>query len=178
MRWQQTEFILKGVYLGLLVYVALQGPTWQQIGIVALWTFGMLCLCLGVAAFRKLREGYRIKGRLPAFILFLLLEDESGKLTGSVYVDVRGAKGYFGMLSIDPARQGQGLGARLIDAAEQFCHDAGCRAMEIEVVNLRTELPDFYRRRGYAETGTRPFSPSERTKLPCHFVVMVKRFAL
>jgi GNAT superfamily N-acetyltransferase len=105
---------------------------------------------------------------------FLLLEEEGGALAGSVYVDIRGDKGYFGMLSIDPARQGLGLGARLIDAAERFCCDAGCRTMEIEVVNLRTELPDFYRRRGYAETGTRPFSPNERTKLPCHFIVMTK----
>ena len=104
----------------------------------------------------------------------LLLEGESSELIGSVYVDVRGDTGYFGMLSIDPARQGRGFGARLIDAAERLCIDAGCSTMEIEVVNLRTELPDFYRRRGYAETGTRPFSPNERTKLPCHFIVMMK----
>ena len=45
---------------------------------------------------------------------FLLLEDGSGAMAGCVYVDVRGDTGYFGMLSVDPARQGQGLGSRLI----------------------------------------------------------------
>jgi GNAT superfamily N-acetyltransferase len=91
-----------------------------------------------------------------------------------VYVKITGAIGYFGMLSIDPARQGQGLGARLIAFAEDYCREAGCSEMEIEVVNLRTELPPFYRRFGYTESGTRPFPDSERTKLPCHFIVMSK----
>src|SRR5262249_165718 len=78
MSWQQTEFILKGVYLGLLVFVGIQLPPanwWQEVGLVALCTLGGLALFLGVAAIRKLREGYRVKGRLPAFILFLLLEN-------------------------------------------------------------------------------------------------------
>jgi GNAT superfamily N-acetyltransferase len=105
---------------------------------------------------------------------FLILEDDAGAMAGCVYVDVRGDSGYFGMLSVEPSHQGQGLGKRLIEAAERFCVEAGCRAMEIEVVNLRAELPAFYRAIGYAETGTRPFTPGERTKLPCHFIVMTK----
>lgn len=105
---------------------------------------------------------------------FLLLEDEAGALAGCVFVDVRGETGYFGMLSIDPSRQGQGLGSRLIAAAEDHCRHAGCREMELEVVNLRTELPPFYRKFGYVESGTRRFTDTERAKLPCHFVVMTK----
>src|SRR5262249_56712455 len=53
MSWQQTEFILKGVYLGLLLYVGLQlhEATWgPELGYVALCTFGGLALFLGVAA--------------------------------------------------------------------------------------------------------------------------------
>jgi GNAT superfamily N-acetyltransferase len=104
---------------------------------------------------------------------FLLLEDAGG-LAGCVYVDVRGETGYFGMLSVDPARQGHGLGARLIAAAEDHCRHAGCREMEIEVVHLRTELPPFYRRFGYLESGTRPFFDQEHSRLPCHLIVMTK----
>lgn len=40
---------------------------------------------------------------------FLLLEHE-GVLIGCVYVEIRDEYGYFGMLSIDPPRQRQGLG--------------------------------------------------------------------
>jgi GNAT superfamily N-acetyltransferase len=105
---------------------------------------------------------------------FLVLEDEHGTMAGGVYVKVEGTRGYFGMLSIDPSRQGQGLGRRLIAAAEDYCRDAGCSEMELEVVNLRTELPPFYRRFGYVESGTRPFSDTEKTRLPCHFIVMSK----
>jgi GNAT superfamily N-acetyltransferase len=105
---------------------------------------------------------------------FLILEDDDGALAGCVYVAVTDDTGYFGMLSIDPARQGQGLGSRLIAAAEDHCRAAGCGTMELEVVNLRTELPPFYRRFGYVESGHRPFTDTDRAKLPCHFIVMSK----
>ena len=105
---------------------------------------------------------------------FLVLEDVSGKMAGCVYVTRHDDVGYFGMLSIDPACQRQGLGSKLIDAAETHCRNAGCREMELEVVNLRTELPPYYRRFGYIERGTRPFSDTERASQPCHFIVMSK----
>jgi GNAT superfamily N-acetyltransferase len=105
---------------------------------------------------------------------FLVAEDEAGGLAGAVFIATRGRRGYFGMLSIDPARQGQGLGARLTRLAEDTCREAGCTAMEIEVVNLREELPPYYRRLGYVERGTRPFPDVERTSRPCHFIVMDK----
>src|SRR5262245_58734002 len=108
---------------------------------------------------------------------FLVMEDDNEALMACVYVDVRGDTGYFGMLSVDPVQQGHGLGRRLVQAAEEYCRDAGCRGMEIDVVNLRTELPDFYRRFGYAEVGTRPFTAGEETKLPCHYIVMTKALA-
>lgn len=104
---------------------------------------------------------------------FLVLEGSDG-LAGCVYVVINGERGYFGLLSIDPGRQKQGLGARLIAAAEDTCRKSGCREMELEVVNLRTELPPYYRRFGYQEAGTRPFPDTERATRPCHFIVMTK----
>jgi hypothetical protein len=46
--------------------------------------------------------------------------------------------------------------------------------MDLSVVNLRTELPRFYDRLGYTETGTAPFTDPRATR-PCHFVLMSKR---
>jgi tetratricopeptide (TPR) repeat protein len=83
MRWQQAEFILKGIYLGLLVFLALVVPDWAELGVAAGFTLGGLALCLGIAAYRKLREGYRVRGRLLPFLLFLLLENP-----GLVYAGV------------------------------------------------------------------------------------------
>jgi GNAT superfamily N-acetyltransferase len=108
---------------------------------------------------------------------FILLEDADRRIAGVVYVTAHDRVGYFGMLSIDPSRQGQGLGSRLIGEAEDYCRRGGCTEMELEVVNLRTELPPYYRRFGYVERGTRPFTETERTSQPCHFIVMSKPLA-
>jgi ribosomal protein S18 acetylase RimI-like enzyme len=105
---------------------------------------------------------------------FLVLEESPGAPAGCVYVKIEGDRGYFGMLSIDPARQGRGLGRALITEAEARCRAEGCRHMDIEVVNLREELPPFYRRLGYVETGTAPFPDTERSTRPCHFILMSK----
>jgi GNAT superfamily N-acetyltransferase len=78
------------------------------------------------------------------------------------------------MLAIDPALQKTGIGRTLMTAAEDWCRAAGCRQVEIEVVNLREELPAFYRRFGYVETGTRPFPAHFDATRPCHFVVWTK----
>jgi N-acetylglutamate synthase-like GNAT family acetyltransferase len=104
---------------------------------------------------------------------FIVLE-EAGRLRGSVYVEASSRRGYFGMLSIDPSHQKQGLGGWLIEVAETACRKAGCTEMEIEVVNLRAELPAYYAKFGYIEVGTRQFPDDERTSMPCHFIVMRK----
>jgi len=80
--WEQTEYLLKGLYLGLLVLVALLYPTWLQVAIVGGIMFGTLALCMLVAAIRKYREGYRPRGRPLGFILFLLLENPGLVYTG------------------------------------------------------------------------------------------------
>ena len=105
--------------------------------------------------------------------IFLLLE-LNGALAGAVYVKVGAGSGYFGMLSVDPARQGEGLGRRLVETAEEWCRTAGCTEMEIEVVSLRSELPPFYERLGYVLNGTRPFNDPHKSRIPCEFLVMRK----
>jgi predicted N-acetyltransferase YhbS len=103
----------------------------------------------------------------------LVAEDREG-ISGCVYVELRGERSYLGLLSVDPARQQAGLGSRLMTAAEQYCRERGSRAMDILIVNLRTELPAFYQHRGYVENGTTPFPPDVPTKQPCHFINMTK----
>jgi predicted N-acetyltransferase YhbS len=104
---------------------------------------------------------------------FLVAEDEKG-MSGCVYLEPRGERSYLGLLSVDPGRQQVGLGSRLMTAGEQYCRERGSRFMDIYIVNLRTELPAFYRRRGYVENGTTPFPPDVPTKQPCHFINMSK----
>jgi len=96
-----------------------------------------------------------------------------GDFAAVVYVELRGERGYFGMLSVDPARRKEGLGRRLVEIAEQRCREAGCRIMELQTVNLRLELAPYYRKLGYVESGTTPFL-SDRLRQPAHFVKMEK----
>jgi GNAT superfamily N-acetyltransferase len=104
-----------------------------------------------------------------------LLAEQAGALLGCVYVERHGERGYFGLLAVDPARQRAGLGSHLIDAAEQYCHAAGCRFMELTIVNLRKELPEYYLRHGYRESGTLPFPADQHPpKVACHLVRMSK----
>ncbi len=104
---------------------------------------------------------------------FLLAEDDAG-LAGCVYVELRGERGYFGLLAVDPPCQNSGLGRALVAEAENYFRHAGCRSSDLRIVNLRAELPAFYRLLGYVETATEPFHSDEPPKLPCHFILMSK----
>lgn len=105
---------------------------------------------------------------------YLLAEDDGG-LIACVYVELRGQRAYFGLLGVDPSRQGQGLGRRMVEEAESDARAAGCEFIDLRIVNLRTELPPFYHRLGYVETGTEPFAADAKPSRPCRFIVMSKR---
>jgi ribosomal protein S18 acetylase RimI-like enzyme len=104
---------------------------------------------------------------------FLVAEDSAG-LVGCVYLELRGDRGYLGLLGVDPQRQGTGLGRKLMEAAENYFRQSGCIAVDLRIVSARTPLPAFYRHLGYAETGTAPIPPDAPVKVPCHFILMSK----
>ena len=105
---------------------------------------------------------------------FLLGEDAAG-LAGCVYLEVRGARSYLGLLSVDPARQRAGLGRWLVAAAEDYSRKAGCCAMDLRIISPRAEsLLPFYQHLGYTETGTAPFSSDVQPKVPCQYITMAK----
>ncbi len=107
---------------------------------------------------------------------FLLAEDSAG-LAGCVYVELRGDRGYLGLLGVDPRRQGTGLGRKLMVAAENLFRVALCVAVDLRIVSARTPLPAFYRHLGYVETGTAPFPHDVQAKVPCHYILMSKSLA-
>ena len=104
---------------------------------------------------------------------FLLAEDRNG-LAGCVYVEVRANRGYIGLLSVSPQRQGKGLGRTLMTAAESYLRQAGCRGVDLRVISQRTPLPSFYRHLGYVETGTAPFAAGTQAKVAGHYILMSK----
>lgn len=103
-----------------------------------------------------------------------LVADEESALAGCVYLEFKGERAYLGLLSVAPARQKAGVGSMLMREAEVRCARAGCRFMDLRIIDLRKDNHAFYKRRGYIETGTEPFPTDLDTKLPCHFVTMSK----
>ncbi len=106
---------------------------------------------------------------------FLLACDDDGVPAGCVHLEPRGERLYLGLLSVDRRLRRGGVGSQLMAAAEAHALAAGCRAIDLRIVNVRQGLADFYRRRGYVETGAiSHFPPGTPLKIPCHFIEMSK----
>src|SRR5262245_13869717 len=92
-------------------------------------------------------EGDRINAeKLQPFFAngkFLVLEDGEG-LAGCVYAEVRGNRGYIGLLALRPRLKGQGLGGRLMELAEEHLANAGCEAADLRTISARTDLVPMY----------------------------------
>lgn len=94
----------------------------------------------------------------PAQVLLTLFEANAP--LGCVNVaDRGGGVAYLGLLCIEPTRQGEQLGRKLIAAAESHARDViGCHMIEMTVIEQRRELIAYYERRGWQITGERrPF---------------------
>jgi ribosomal protein S18 acetylase RimI-like enzyme len=120
-----------------------------------------------------------IQARLVVPGACFIVVDAPGEksLAGAVWVEAHGEKGHFAVLSVDPAFQGQGLARLMIDAVEDHCRRAGCTSLDLEVVDLREELPTFYAKFGFEPAGTAPFPSAEKLTRPAHLMLMTKRLA-
>lgn len=84
MPWLLCEYLLKGVFLGLLVLAALSAADARAAATVAGCTIAGLALGLLVAAIQKWRDGIRPAGKPIAYVLFLLLESPTAVYAGSI----------------------------------------------------------------------------------------------
>lgn len=115
-------------------------------------------------------------------VWLLLAFASDGQLVGCCQLERRSSDiSYFGSFAVRPGLQSNGLGRRLLTAAEDHARVVwGARIVEMTVIAQRDELIAWYERRGYRRTGeTRPFPyEDERAGLPrrsdLHFVVMAK----
>lgn len=87
----------------------------------------------------------------------LVLEDEA-ELLACCHVERRAGAAYVGMFAVRPARQGRGLGRRMLEAAEDRARAWGRDRLELSVLDRRPELLAWYERCGFELTGVRhPF---------------------
>jgi ribosomal protein S18 acetylase RimI-like enzyme len=100
-------------------------------------------------------------------VILMHLRDDAP--VGCVHLERTGDDCYLGMLTVQPARQGSGLGRQLLEAAEHWAIERWqSRSMSMSVIVQRPELIAWYERRGYVRTGElKPFPyGDERFGLP------------
>jgi ribosomal protein S18 acetylase RimI-like enzyme len=85
--------------------------------------------------------------------IILKNNNDEGQITGCVYLQKRADKLYLGMLTVSPTLQANGLGKQLLNAAEEYAKSVDCTAITMTVITSRTELINWYERRGYSKTG-------------------------
>jgi N-acetylglutamate synthase-like GNAT family acetyltransferase len=104
---------------------------------------------------------------------FLLLIDED-EMVACMFVKVTGERAYRGH-ALGRSRTAEvRIGGRMMREAENYCRNAGCKALDIRIVNLRTELPAIYRKFGFVETGTQSAEVVKNATQPIHFITMSK----
>lgn len=112
----------------------------------------------------------------PSQVLLALFESDHP--LGCVNVaDKGGSLAYLGLLCVEPTRQGDQLGRKLMAAAEAHARDVyGCNAIEMTVIDKRTQLIAYYQRRGWRLTGERRDFPV-RVDPPLEMVVLATSLA-
>jgi ribosomal protein S18 acetylase RimI-like enzyme len=87
----------------------------------------------------------------PEAVILKNTNDE-GIITGCVYLQKRADKLYLGMLTVSPTLQTNGLGKQLLQAAEAYAQSIPTSSIIMTVITTRTELINWYERRGYRKT--------------------------
>ncbi len=100
-----------------------------------------------------------------------------GEVAASIYTELRGERCLLAMLAVDPRQQGSVLARPLVQHAEQYCREQGCKFADITVLSQRAELPPVYRRFGYVQTGTKEFESTQQLKdgVECHTLLLTKQ---
>lgn len=88
----------------------------------------------------------------PDSVIVLCATDQ--QLLGSVHIQREGLTANLGMLAVKPDMQGQGIGTRLLAAAESHAVSIWpIQRLAMRVIDCRIELLAFYQRRDYRPTG-------------------------
>ena len=83
------------------------------------------------------------------FGLFLVVQDSSGKIIGSVMAGYDGHRGSVNYLAVHPEAQKQGIGRALMAEVERWCEVEGCPKINLLVRTDNEAVKAFYARCGY-----------------------------
>jgi ribosomal protein S18 acetylase RimI-like enzyme len=109
----------------------------------------------------------------------ILKFEEENKILGCVHLKQEDNKIYLGMLTVLPQLQNKGIGKILLAAAEKEARKRNCVTVFMSVISIRKELIDWYKKRGYTDTGkSKPFPENDPRfgipKMKLEFIILEK----
>lgn len=121
----------------------------------------------------------------PAEAFFVVARTGEGKnrsIVGCIRATIeREADGLlvcsFGPFAVAPTHQGRGIGGALMKAIDALSCAAGAEAIRCSVVNVREDVLTLYKKMGFVEIGTSPFSTdlgSGELTREVHFIELSK----
>lgn len=92
-----------------------------------------------------------------------VLARQKDELVGCYHFEMKDSQtAYVGMITVDPLRQGQGIGKDLLVDAMARARQLGAKVINLTVMSERKELIEYYKRRGFSFTGVRiDFMPDD-----------------
>jgi len=108
-----------------------------------------------------LLDGYRLEeGALEEVLkdtnarIFVARNAKSGQIDGTICIELDQNCVEFGKFAVNPDIQAAGLGKQLLGHAEDYAKNFWKKEkMRLSVITVRTELIEYYIRRGYKPTG-------------------------
>ena len=102
----------------------------------------------------------------PSSVTMLKCCNAQGDVLGCVLLEKKDNTLYLGMLSVSPQAQASGIGGLLLQHGEAFAREHQYHSVTITVIDLRHELIDWYRRKGFVPTGKlEPFANKSSSAL-------------
>lgn len=114
-------------------------------------------------------EPAEIKAIIDGKNSYILLGRQESQILGTceLVVDDKAGELYFGMFTIKPTLQNQGLGKEFLSHVETLAKNWKLKKIKMTVITVRTELIEYYQRRGFRLTDELiSFPKEERFGIP------------
>jgi GNAT superfamily N-acetyltransferase len=99
------------------------------------------------------------------------VDTSTGTTVGAIVYQIDGDACFFGPFAVCPSAAGRGVGKLLLAAIEQRAASVpGCVALEMCVINHRTDIIPMYEKWGFARTGTAVYEETWKLTRPAHFI--------
>ena len=83
----------------------------------------------------------------------VLVAEDQGKIVGTIACAAHPPTGHLRGMAVLPGRQGTGIAAALLAAAEDHLRQSGCTRVTLDTTEPLQRAIGFYTRHGYAPTG-------------------------